>query len=218
MAAGEGVRLRPLTERWAKPVLPIDGVPVVVTLVHELAAAGCEPITVVTGRLREQVEQLLAPLPYDLRFVVQPEPLGSADAVERAHAEPPYVVSAADTRYADGAVARFVADATAAGAAIGVRRQPGRADYTRIQVEAGRIVRVNARDVPSEWTAAPIWHVTREVDDHLRPLPGNAPHELGDVFQLAIDTGVEVSAIQVGRTRDLTSPVDLVRENFPYLR
>jgi dTDP-glucose pyrophosphorylase len=199
-------------------VLPIDGVPVAVTLVHELAAAGCAPITVVTGHLREQVEQLLAPLPYDLRFVVQPGPLGSADAVERAHAAPPYVVSAADTRYADGAVTRFVGAATAAGAAIGVRRQPGRPDYTRIEVEDGRVVRVNARAAAGEWTAAPIWHVTPEVDDYLRPLPGKAPYELGDVFQLAIDTGVEVSAIQVGRTRDLTSPVDLVRENFPYLR
>jgi len=37
-------------------------------------------------------------------------------------------------------------------------------------------------------------------------------------MQLAIDAGVVVSAIQVGRTRDLTSPVDLVRENFPYLK
>jgi len=27
-----------------------------------------------------------------------------------------------------------------------------------------------------------------------------------------------VSAIQVGRTRDLTDPADLVRENFPYLQ
>ena len=51
----------------------------------------------------------------------------------------------------------------------------------------------------------------------LQPLPGRPPYELGDVFQRAIDAGVAVSAIQVGRTRDLTSPVDLVRENFPYL-
>lgn len=217
MAAGEGTRLRPLTERWPKPVLPIDGRPVVVTLVHELAAAGCAPITVVVGHLREQVEALLAPLPYDLRFVVQPGALGSADAVERAHATPPYVVSAADTKYADGAVARFVAGAAAEDGAIGIRRQPGRPDHTRVEVDGGRVVRVNARDTPGDWTAAPLWLVGPGVDRYLRPLPGSPPYELGDVFQLAIDAGRRVSAIQVGRTRDLTSPVDLVRENFPYL-
>jgi UDP-N-acetylglucosamine diphosphorylase / glucose-1-phosphate thymidylyltransferase / UDP-N-acetylgalactosamine diphosphorylase / glucosamine-1-phosphate N-acetyltransferase / galactosamine-1-phosphate N-acetyltransferase len=217
MAAGEGTRLRPLTERWPKPVLPIDGKPLIVTLVHELAAAGCTPITVVVGHLREQVEQLVAPLPYDLRFVVQPGPLGSADAVERAHAAPPYVVSAADTRFAEGALARFVAEAGGGDGAVGVRVQQGRPDHTRIHVEDGRVLRVRATDAPGEWTAAPIWHVGERVDEHLRPLPGKPPYELGDVFQLAIDAGIEVSAIQVGRTRDLTSPVDLVRENFPYL-
>ena len=102
MAAGEGRRLRPITERWPKPILPIDGRPVVVTLVHELAAAGCGPIVVVTGHLAEQVEELLEPLPYDVRFVRQPPGLGSADAVARAEATPPYVVTAADTVYADG--------------------------------------------------------------------------------------------------------------------
>ena len=105
MAAGEGTRLRPITATWPKPVLPIDGVPVVVTLVHELAAAGCGPIVVVTGHLAEQVEAILAPLPYDLRFVRQPPGLGSADAVARAEATPPYVVTAADTRYSAGALA-----------------------------------------------------------------------------------------------------------------
>src|SRR5690349_8349029 len=83
MAAGEGRRLRPLTERYAKPVLPVDGRPVVVTLLHELRAAGIDRVTVVTGHLAEQVEQLLDGFPLALRFVRQPEPSGSADAVRR---------------------------------------------------------------------------------------------------------------------------------------
>ena len=33
MAAGEGRRLRPLTESWPKPVLPIDGRPVAAELI-----------------------------------------------------------------------------------------------------------------------------------------------------------------------------------------
>ena len=45
MAAGDGTRLRPLTERWPKPILPIDGRPVIVMLLHELAF--CERIVVV---------------------------------------------------------------------------------------------------------------------------------------------------------------------------
>jgi len=52
----------------------------------------------------------------------------------------------------------------------------------------------------------------------LDPLPGNPPYELQEVFRIAADDGAVVSAIQVGGTRGLTSPADVVRENFPYLR
>jgi CTP:molybdopterin cytidylyltransferase MocA len=189
MAAGEGRRLRPVTERWPKPVLPIDGRPVAVTLVHELAAL-CRRIVVVTGHLAEQVETLLRPLPYELAFVRQPPGRGSADAVLRADATPPYLALAADTVYEPGALARFAAQAAGADGAIAYAGEE----------------------------RAPLWYLGERLHAGLEPLPGKAPFELADVFGRAADAGAGMSAIQVGRTRDLTSPVDLVRENFPYLR
>jgi CTP:molybdopterin cytidylyltransferase MocA len=109
IAAGEGRRLRPLTERWPKPILPIDGKPVIVTLLRELEDAGIDRVTVVVGHLGEQVRGLLDGL--DVRFADQPAVLGSADALRRAvevGAEAPFVVSPADTVYAAGDVGRFV--------------------------------------------------------------------------------------------------------------
>jgi CTP:molybdopterin cytidylyltransferase MocA len=187
MAAGEGTRLRPLTERWPKPILPIDGRPVIVMLLHELVF--CERIVVVTGHLAEQVEELVRPLPFPIELVRQPPGLGSADAVLRAHARPPYLALAADTVFEPGAVERF-ADAAGGDGATG-------------------------------WSGdrrAPIWLLGPRVHAHLDPLPGKAPYELQDVFQNAADDGATVSAIQVGGIRGLTSPADVVRENFPYLR
>jgi CTP:molybdopterin cytidylyltransferase MocA len=181
--------MRPLTEHWPKPVLPIDGVPVVVALVHELGAI-CDRVVVVTGHLAEQVETLVAPLPYDIGFVRQPPGLGSADAVARATARPPYLALAADTLYAPGALARFA-------------RQAADTDGAIAYVGGAR---------------APLWGLGEPVHRFLDPLPGQPPYELLDVFTRATDAGVTVSAIQVGRTRGLTSPVDLVRENVPYLR
>jgi CTP:molybdopterin cytidylyltransferase MocA len=189
MAAGEGRRLRPLTERWPKPVLPIDGRPVAVTLLHELATV-CARIVVVTGHLAEQVEALLRPLPYELAFVRQPPGQGSADAVLRAHATPPYLALAADALYEPGALGRFGAEAARADGAVAYAGEE----------------------------RAPLWYLGERLHAGLEPLPGKAPYELRDVFRRAADAGATVSAIQVGRTRELTSPVDLVRENVPYLR
>src|SRR3954466_4150320 len=109
MAAGEGSRLRPLTDRWPKPVLPIDGRPVVVSLLHELKDAGIERVSVVTGHLAAQVERLLDGFPLELRFVRQESPNGSADAAKRGLERTPALLVAADTLFSPGDVARFCA-------------------------------------------------------------------------------------------------------------
>ena len=141
MAAGEGRRLRPLTERYAKPVLPIDGRPVIVTLLQELRASGFGRVTVVTGHLAEQVEGLLDGFPLELRFVRQPEPLGSADAVRRGLEALPAVVVAADTVFTPGDLGRF---ASVEGHAIAGRRDPPPSPPHRyaLGVEDGRVTRV----------------------------------------------------------------------------
>lgn len=217
MAAGLGTRLRPLTQRWAKPILPIDGRPVIVTLLHDLAAAGIGRFVVVTGHLAEQVEELVAPLPYETRFARQPEPLGSAHAVWVAAPQAPFVAVAADTVFSRGDLSRFVESAAGADGAVAIRSQPGRPEHTQINVRDGRVVRFKDATPGGGWTAAPIFALGPRVASFLDPLPGKPPHELTDVFELAMDAGAVVAAVKIGRTRDLTSPVDLVRENFAYL-
>jgi hypothetical protein len=43
------------------------------------------------------------------------------------------------------------------------------------------------------------------------------PHELAKAFQRAVDGGMTVLGVEIGRTRDLTEPADLIERNFPYL-
>jgi len=213
MAAGEGRRLRPLTELWPKPILPIDLRPVIVTMLEELAEAGFSRAWVVVGHLAEQVIRLVENNPrIDVEFVRQPEPLGSADAVRRAleaGAEPPLLVSAADTVFERGDVRRV---ASVGEAAVAWRRRPR---GKTLAVVDGRVSRVDAG--PSEpHFAAPLWVLTHEIASQLENLPG-PPYELKDAYQRAIDSGTTVRAIEIGPTRDLTEPADLVRENFLYL-
>jgi glucose-1-phosphate thymidylyltransferase len=210
MAAGEGRRLRPVTERWPKPVLPIDGRPVIATLVRQLTEEGLGPITVVTGYRAEQVEELLSGL--ELRFARQPSPDGSLDAVHRAleaGAARPTLVCAADTLFAPGDLAA-VAGAEGDGA-IGVRKDARKA---RIEIADGLVRRVVSADRTLPFSSAPLWLLTDRID--LDSIPG-PPYELAAAFQRAIDAGKRIAAVEIGPTRDLTEPADLVLENFPYL-
>ena len=211
--------MRPVTERWPKPVLPLDGRPVIVTLLHELAAAGMDEITVVVGHLAGQIERLLAGFPAELRFVLQPERLGSGDAVARAEAEPPYLVTAADTAFRPGDLAVFASAAAGAAGAIAVRRDPPPDPRHRhgVRVEDGRVTRVLDDDPRNSLSGAPLWMLGSELHRRVLVRPGKPPYELATAFQLAVDTGDEVLGIEIGPTQDLTDPLDLMEKNFPYL-
>jgi glucose-1-phosphate thymidylyltransferase len=215
MAAGEGRRLRPLTERYAKPILPIDGRPVVVTLLHELHATGIDRVTVVTGHLAEQVESLLDGLA--VRFVRQPERHGSADAVRRGLGGLPALVVGADTVFTPGDIARFAATP---GHAIAGRREPPPSPPHRyaLRIEDGRITKVLDDDPSNQLAAAPLWQLGEGFDRSLLDRLAGPPYELAEAFQLLIDAGETVHGVEIGPTRDLTHPLDLVEQNFPYLR
>jgi hypothetical protein len=128
-------------------------------------------------------------------------------------------VSAADTVFGAGDLRGF-ADAFAAADAAGavaVRAEPGPGPgRTAVARHGDRIVRMRDDDPASVWTPAPLWGLGPAVAERLRL--DRPPYELENAFQAAIDAGEAVMAVEIGKTRDLTDPLDLVEENFPYLR
>jgi UDP-N-acetylglucosamine diphosphorylase / glucose-1-phosphate thymidylyltransferase / UDP-N-acetylgalactosamine diphosphorylase / glucosamine-1-phosphate N-acetyltransferase / galactosamine-1-phosphate N-acetyltransferase len=222
MAAGEGRRLRPLTKRWPKPVLPIDGRPVLATLLRELASVPVRRVFLVTGHLAEQVERLAgdgSAFGLEVRTVRQPRVLGSSDAVRRAvdtGAAAPFVAVAADTVFRAGDLRRFVERFSASGAAgaIAVRRDPPpEAGRPGILVRDGLVEAIWAPGVPL--SGAPLWALTNAVVSQL--CLDREPYELENAFRSAMAGGARIAAVEIGKTRDLTDPLDLVEENFPYL-
>jgi CTP:molybdopterin cytidylyltransferase MocA len=183
LAAGEGRRMRPLTEIWPKPLLPIDGRPVIATLLRELEFA--ERITVVTGHLGDRLRRFLDG--WDVAFAHQPAVLGSADALRRAlqaGAAPPLIVTAADTLYPRGALEHFAETFERSGADAGM--------------------------------APPAWAFTEEAVSYLENLPG-PPFELRIAFERMAENGLRVETAEIGPIRNITTPADLVRQNFVYL-
>ncbi|MBA2462713.1 MAG: hypothetical protein H0V45_13270 [Actinobacteria bacterium] len=82
----------------------------------------------------------------------------------------------------------------------------------------GRVERMLDDDPGNPLTGAPLWAVAEQVARRIEKRPGRPPWELQTAFQQALDEGEEVAGIEIGATRDLTAPADVLLENFPYLR
>ncbi|MBC7644138.1 MAG: nucleotidyltransferase family protein, partial [Thermoleophilia bacterium] len=124
LAAGEGSRLRPLTDHVPKPMLPIDGRAVVLRVLDQLARVGITDAAVVIGYLGSILQAFLAgraDAPR-LTFVEQPAQQGSAHALQCAlDAGIPRVatvVVASDIAWHDVDVSRVVDHAAADSDAI----------------------------------------------------------------------------------------------------
>jgi hypothetical protein len=135
-----------------------------------------------------------------------------------AGAVPPLLVVAADTVFQPGDVQRFAAAAHGAAGALAYRYEPPPDPPHRfgMRVVDGLVVNVLDRDPATTTSGAPLWALGAELVPWLEGL-GGPPYELSQAFDRAIAAGLEIKAIEVGKTRDLTHPADLVRENFPYL-
>lgn len=75
LAAGRGERMRPLTDRTPKPLLPVAGKPLIVWHLERLARAGYRDIVINHAHLPDQIEGLLddgAAWGVDIRYSAEP--------------------------------------------------------------------------------------------------------------------------------------------------
>lgn len=82
LAAGRGSRLKPLTDRTSKPLLPLANRPLIDYPLQQLLDAGITEIGIVANPdNRDALEAALEGRPARIEFIIQPQPLGLAHAV-----------------------------------------------------------------------------------------------------------------------------------------
>ncbi|MCW2920177.1 MAG: nucleoside-diphosphate-sugar pyrophosphorylase [Thermoleophilia bacterium] len=237
LAAGEGSRLRPLTDHVPKPMLPIDGEAVVERLITQLVRHGIERMTIVVGYrgdvLRTYLERIATSV--DLTFVDQADRRGTGHALQLALEagleRTDTIVAASDTWWRDEDVSRLFTSAsrdTDALVTMSVLRWPVAQLPHSMAVqhdEDDRVQRVLHRIDPgttssgaSALSGSPLYAFRAPFWDYVAQIaPADGVVQLADGIQQAIDDGHVVRALEVHEARDLTRPEDLLRHNFSYL-
>jgi mannose-1-phosphate guanylyltransferase len=87
LAGGEGTRLRPLTTTIPKPVVPLAGQPFISFMIEWLRGHGVDDVILACGFMADGVRGVLgdgSSLGVRLRYVEEPEPLGTGGALKYA--------------------------------------------------------------------------------------------------------------------------------------
>lgn len=87
LAAGLGLRMRPLSELCAKPALPVRGTPVIAYLLELLKSHGVREVMVNLHHRKDSVRQAVRdfqPSGIEVSFSDEPEPLGTGGGIRRA--------------------------------------------------------------------------------------------------------------------------------------
>ena len=87
LAGGEGTRLRPLTTTIPKPVVPLAGQPFISFMIEWLRRHGVDDVILGCGFMADGVREVLGDgesLGIRLRYIEEPEPLGTGGALKFA--------------------------------------------------------------------------------------------------------------------------------------
>jgi len=193
MAGGEGSRLRPLTSRRPKPLVPIANKPVMEHIVDLLRRYGVTEIIATLHYLADEIESYFgdgSPFGVALSYVVEDTPLGTAGAVKLAEhllRDEPFLVISGDA-LTDLDLSALVDDhrRTGATATITLQRVPNPLEFgVVITDESGRITR---------FLEKPSW---------------------GEIFSDTINTGIYVLDPSVFDYMERGKNYDFSRDLFP---
>src|SRR5512136_2466333 len=84
LAAGECKRVRPLTKKRPKALIPVADRPIIEYVIEALLKNGIREIVVVAGYRKEQVTRFLNQLDVPVEVVIQAKQLGTAHALQCA--------------------------------------------------------------------------------------------------------------------------------------
>lgn len=217
-AGGQGQRIRGLAGDRPKPLLAVDGVPMIERLLRQLSAAGIRQVTVITGPRGEQIRQHLdglADLPDDLRlgYYHEAEVRGNAGSLRFvSRDDAPLLLCFADlVTDLDFAELARIHETNDASVTLTSHWETHRLRLGEIQVVAQRVTDYREKPEKRFLICSGIGIFSAEV---VRLVPRDRPSGLVDLVKLALANGHRVDHWTHGAFwMDVNSPEELELAN-----
>jgi len=219
LAAGEGSRMRPLTNTRPKVMLPIANKPILEHLLLEVAKAGIKEFVFIVGYHDEQVRDYFGSgdqWGVNIDYCTQRKQLGTADALKMVEGlvDGKFLVINGDIIVSQKEIASLMGrnDNT-----MTVVEVEDTIDLGLVELREGRVVRIHEKveKPPSRLANAGLYLFTPEIFAAISQTPESrrGEYEITDSLQWLIDRGGGLSYQQIDYWLDLSYPWDLLPAN-----
>ncbi len=232
LAAGRGRRLQPFTLKRSKAMMPVAGKPMVGRVLDRLIQNEVSDLIMVTGpgdhEIRHYFRELSLP-GISLKWVVQPVPLGMAQALSLAapYLGESFLVTSCDNLTPVSHVANMLAthQSRKANATLSLMNMDSgsKALGSTVKFDQGQVRRIIEKPAPNEIlsriTSLPLYIFSPQLLDCLSDvsLSPSGEYDLQDAIQLLIERKGTVAGVFTPSRMQLTQADDLLALNRHYL-
>jgi dTDP-glucose pyrophosphorylase len=235
LCAGKGVRMAPFSEFIPKPLLPINRKALISWNIDILVQTNLTNIGIVVNQanktiIRQYIEEKYKNTEIDL--FVQENQLGIVDAIKSAkkYRNNDIITIAGDTLFSTK-VFKLVLEpiiTNNASITVGIHKRSvnqikRRSNIQLDQEDKTKIINVIEKPeltkIHSKWCGAPIWAFKSDIWEYLdiSPLSNRGEYDISETINLLIEKGLTARGIEVPPCPDLTYPIDILKQNFPYI-
>ena len=222
LAAGRGTRMESLTDDCPKPMLPLQGRPLLAHQIERLEAAGTRQVLIITGYKAEMVEQYfdshpppVAEIQYQVQ--VQQDGTGSAAALARDFVgQDPFLLTYGDILVEPKVYESLGERLELAEAALTVKDIDDPYRGAAVYVDRDKVTRIIEKpprgSSSTRWVNAGVYCFRPSVFDELDriPLSPRGEYELTDAVIQMLDKGVRFGWLPIdGFWKDVGRPEDL---------
>lgn len=212
LAAGEGVRVRPLTRSRPKAMIPVANRPIIEYVIDALLKNGIRDIVVVVGYRKEQVTRFLNGLGVPLEVVIQEKQLGTAHALQCAESKikGDFLVLPGDNYIDPQSIAR-IRDIPNA---ILVKEHPNPSNFGVVLLKNGLVTDIveKPEHSPSFMVSTGIYSLKKNFFSCIR---GN---DIPDAIPALLESGEQIRAIPADDWQDAVFAWDLLKMNRRLLK
>jgi bifunctional UDP-N-acetylglucosamine pyrophosphorylase/glucosamine-1-phosphate N-acetyltransferase len=215
LAAGEGTRMRPLTEGTPKPMLPVADRPLAAHTADAAVAAGASELVFVVGYEADAVRAFFGDeyRGVPVTYAVQAEQRGTADAVRAARddLDGPFAVLNGDNLYDPEGIARLFET----GPAIAAQRVDDPTNYGVLSTDGDRVTGIVEKpaDPPTDLANAGAYVFPAAAAEWLDVAASErGEREITDVLARVVEE-FEVTPVALDRWLDVGRPWELLAAN-----